>query len=120
MLYADDLILLAKSANDLQQQINTLADYAETWNLEINTDKTKVLIFNKSTKTSNNVWKINDTVIEELTTYTYLGIKCYKNGPFDKLVGELKNKGRKCLFSLIAKNKEWRDLVYFCISLIKL
>ena len=68
MLYADDLILLAKSANDLQQQINTLADYAKTWNLEINTDKTKVLIFNKSTKTSNNVWKIDDTVIEEVTT----------------------------------------------------
>ena len=52
MLYADDLILLAKSANDLQEQINTLADYAKAWNLEINTDKTKVLIFNKGTKTS--------------------------------------------------------------------
>ena len=45
MLYTEDLILLAKLANYLQEQINTLADYAKTWNLEIYTDKTKVLIF---------------------------------------------------------------------------
>ena len=49
--------------------------------------------------------KHNHTVIEEVTTYTYLGIKF-----FGKHVGELKDKGRKCLFSLVTKNKEWRDL----------
>ena len=41
MLYADDIILLAKSANDLHQQVSTLADYAETWNLEIKAIKQK-------------------------------------------------------------------------------
>ena len=29
---------------------------------------------------------------------------------FKSVVNELKDKGRKCLFSLIARNKEWRDL----------
>ena len=57
--------------------------------------------------------KHNHIVIEEVITYTYLGIKF-----FGGHVGELKDKGRKCLFSPIAKNKEWRNLgpiLFLCV-----
>ena len=50
MLYADDLILLAESASDLQMQMDQLSEYAKKWNLEINISKTKVLSLINLTK----------------------------------------------------------------------
>ena len=52
MLYADDLILLAESASDLQMQMDLLSAYAKKWDLKINITKTKVLSFNKPNKNS--------------------------------------------------------------------
>ena len=47
-MYADDIILLSSSAQGLQQKLNRLNEYCKDWCLNINTDKTKVLIFNKA------------------------------------------------------------------------
>ena len=69
-----------------------------------------MLIFNKSNKTSGITWCIDNEIVEEVDSYMYLGVIFQKKGSFKKLVNELKDKGRKCLFSLIARNKEWRDL----------
>ena len=110
MLYGDDLILLAESASDLQIQMDLLSEYAKKWNLEINITKMKVLIFSKSNKTSGIAWCIDNEIVEEVDSYKYLGVIFQKNGSFKKHVNELKDKGRKCLFSLILRNKEWRDL----------
>ena len=43
MLYADDLILLAESEQDLQTQMNSLGTYADIFQMEVNQKKTKVL-----------------------------------------------------------------------------
>jgi len=48
LMYADDIILLSSSAQGLQQKLNRLNEYCKDWCLNINTDKTKVLIFNKA------------------------------------------------------------------------
>ena len=50
MLYADDLVLLAESEQNLQTQMNSLGTYANIFQMEVNQKKTKVLIFDKSTK----------------------------------------------------------------------
>ena len=39
MLYADDLILLAESEHDLQKQMNSLGDYANIFQMEVNQKK---------------------------------------------------------------------------------
>ena len=52
MIYADDLILLAEAASDLQMQMDLLSEYTKKWNLEINISKMKVLAFIKSNRTS--------------------------------------------------------------------
>ena len=89
MLYADDLILLAESATDLQMQMDLLSEYTKKWNLEINISKTKVLAFNKTNKTSGITWSIYDENVEEVDSYTYLGVIFLKNGSFKKHVSEL-------------------------------
>ena len=46
--FADDLILLSESAKGLQAAITKLENYCKKWGLVINSDKTKVLIFNNT------------------------------------------------------------------------
>ena len=88
MLYADDLVLLPESASDLQIQMDLLSEYAKKWNLEINIMKTKVLIFNKSNKTSGITWCIDNEIVEEVDSYTYLGVIFQK---MDRLKNMLTN-----------------------------
>ena len=47
LLYADDAVVFAKSAESLQNILNNIQDYCDTWNLTINTSKTKVMVFEK-------------------------------------------------------------------------
>jgi hypothetical protein len=45
LLYADDTIILAESQSDLQNALNSLNCYCLTWDLSVNTNKTKIVIF---------------------------------------------------------------------------
>ena len=47
-MYADDIVLLSQTANGLQKLLCRLEDFCTRWNLKVNIDKTKVIIFNKS------------------------------------------------------------------------
>ena len=48
LMYADDLVLMSVSKEGLQKCLDDLHSYCKKWKLKVNTDKTKVLIFNKS------------------------------------------------------------------------
>ena len=45
LMYADDTVLLVETPEDLQTSLNTMKDYCSMFDLEINIDKTKVMIF---------------------------------------------------------------------------
>ena len=47
LLYADDTIVLAENAEELQLALNALFDYCQTWHLTVNTTKTKIVIFSR-------------------------------------------------------------------------
>ena len=110
LLYADDLILLAESEEDLQLQMNQLHKYQETFQMEVNQTKTKVMIFSKSKKKQklNRNWKIGHHDIEETDSYKYLGIIFKNNGSFLEHVQYIAEKANKALHTLIAKAKEWQ------------
>ena len=50
LMYADDVILVSQSEQILQNCLNKLETYCEHWCLDINMNKTKSLVFNKSGK----------------------------------------------------------------------
>ncbi len=52
LLYADDLIILSKTPEGLQNNLNILTKYCHDWNLEVNIPKTKIMIFQKKTQKS--------------------------------------------------------------------
>ena len=45
LLYADDLVILSKSASGLAKSLENLDRYCENWHLKVNVQKTKVIIF---------------------------------------------------------------------------
>ena len=50
LFYADDLIILSRSKLGLQNCLNKLSSYCNSWMLKINPKKTKIMVFQKGTK----------------------------------------------------------------------
>ena len=50
LFYADDLVLVSRSASGLQKQIDILQIYVEKWLMKMNPQKTKVLIFQRQNR----------------------------------------------------------------------
>ena len=56
LLYTDDTIVLTESADELQKALNAVYDYCEMWQLTVNTEKTKVVIFSRTKVQNFPVW----------------------------------------------------------------
>ena len=76
MFYADDLILLAENEHDLKLQMKALGNYTNRWDMEINSCKRKVMVFNypKKRKEGDILDKINNHNIHITNSYKYFGI----------------------------------------------
>ena len=51
LMYADDAVIFSKSKTGLQNMLDKLNVYCKRWNLKVNVDKTKVMIFEKGRNT---------------------------------------------------------------------
>ena len=47
LLYADDTVIFAESPDELQVALGRMKSYCDIWNLQVNTSKTKVVVFTK-------------------------------------------------------------------------
>ena len=45
LLFADDMIILGETPDELQKSLNLLHTYCEEWSLDVNILKTKVIVF---------------------------------------------------------------------------
>ena len=45
LLYTDDTVIYAESADDFQNGLDILYDHCQKWKLKVNTDKSKVMMF---------------------------------------------------------------------------
>lgn len=82
ILYADDTVLLAESPEELQRQIDCFHTYCIKWNLKMNIDKSKIIVFSKGRRKENIQIKYNDKLIEVVTDFNYLGIVFSRSGSF--------------------------------------
>ena len=53
LLFADDTVIFAETAAELQSALNAMYLYCETWKLKVNAAKTNVVIFSKSRQGEN-------------------------------------------------------------------
>ena len=71
LLYADDIVLLSESKTGLQTSLNCLGTYCSNWKLQVNVQKSKVIVFNSNGKSHLNEFIYNDNVIQTVAKYCY-------------------------------------------------
>ena len=101
LMYADDLVILAKSEEELQTKLNKLSDYCNKWKLEINVGKTKCMVFNRGGRLCNLNLKLNNVNVENVKIFKYLGFTIgAKNCSFVNTLNDLSIKAKRAVFSL--------------------
>lgn len=77
-----------------------MSHYCKTWNLCINVEKSKIVVFrNKGKIKCNEKWCIGNDVLEIVEQFTYLGIIFQYNTKFTKAQKQLSDQGRKAMFA---------------------
>lgn len=69
--YADDTVVLAENARDLQRLMNHIVRHSENAGLLMNTTKTKVIAFAKEPRRVRLI--VGGTAVEQVSSYKYLG-----------------------------------------------
>ena len=100
LMYADDAVFFSKSAQTLQNMLNKLHSYSNEWGLKINTDKTKIMIFEKGFPSEDVHIYYNDIELEVVDSLKYLGIMFYKNGSWNRTQKCLAEYGSFALYNL--------------------
>lgn len=100
LMYADDVILLSTTSTGLQNKIDILNKYCQDWCLDVNINKTKVLIFNKAGRLISHNFMFNDNSLECVNKYKYLGIYFCASGSFSYAQSELCKKALKAYCKL--------------------
>jgi hypothetical protein len=90
LLWADDLVLLSSSAQGLQNAIDRTFSFYKDLGLDLNTKKTKVMIFNPwGMKLPGFNFFVSGSPLEIVDNYQYLGIKLKTSGSIQFAASEL-------------------------------
>jgi hypothetical protein len=97
MLYADDTILLAESAEDLQVQLNAFGEYCDNW---------KIMVFGKLRQ--NLKFTYENVDIEIVKQFNYLGVIFTKTCNFDVTKKHLSDKALKAMYEVLKMGRLYK------------
>lgn len=86
----------------LQTLLDKLHSYCLKWNIEVNIDKTKIVVFQNGWRRCNCDCKYGNVVIEQVDSYVYLGVLLHRNGKFNHTQKKLADQGSKALYNLLS------------------
>ena len=103
ILFADDMVIFSDTPEGLQLSLNRLQRYCDSWNLTVNSDKTKVMVFRKGGRLSNNEqWFYNGVTLEIVNQFNYLGLVFTSGGSFMQATKTLSGKALRAMCSLLS------------------
>jgi len=106
LLYADDTVIFASSARDLQISLNNLSTYSKLWKLKVNIEKTKIMVFSRNGRYSKNMrFVYEEKKLEIVKEFKYLGVIFKNNGRFTSAVKHIKAQGNKAMRYVLWKTK---------------
>lgn len=97
LAYTDDLVLLAETEKELKNMMKRLEKYVKKKKLELNEDKSKVMVMSKGGKRKKVEWKWMEKEIEEVQEIKYLGYMISRNNNDKKHIKELARKANAAL-----------------------
>ncbi len=105
LIYADDLLILSDTPGGLQKALNNLDKYCKTWHLEVNTEKTHIVIFRATKKIEDCEFSLGQHIIKIVDQVKYLGIIWTYTGNFDHAMKDLKIRAMRAMFKIISSLK---------------
>ncbi len=106
LLYADDTIVMAESAEELQLALNEVNQYCTLWHLTVNTSKTKIVIFSRGKVRNYPTFFFGNANLQVVNDYVYLGTTFNYNGLFNKAINKQVNQARRAMFNLVTKSRK--------------
>ena len=95
LMYADDMVLLSRTAEGLKKMIATSTQYFDKHILKVNLMKTKVVVFRKGGNLSKRLrFEYMEQPIEIVNSYVYLGVTFTYTGKFYQQARKATNKGK--------------------------
>lgn len=83
LLFADDMAIIGHSVEDLQASLDKLYEYCQYWGLQVNTSKTKIVVFRRRGGLKcNERWHFNNVPLEIVNDFNYLGVVFNYTGSF--------------------------------------
>ena len=104
LLYADDIVLLAKNEEDLQSLLFLVENWCIKWRLEVNLSKTNILyIRGKMKSQSIFMFLLDKKPVPYCESYKYLGCSINEFLDFDFTVNQLADSAGRALGSVVTK-----------------
>ena len=119
LAFADDIALVAESVEGLNKMIGRFTRFMERRELEISKEKSKVMVFSKSGRKSKERWDCGGVELQEVNTYTYLGMTFCRNGNYENHVKERVRKAdmaMRCIWGITERYSSqnvWLRLTLF-------
>ncbi len=113
LLFADDLVILSKTKEGLQQLLDIIETFSQTWALKINLTKTKIMIFQKRPRCKENKYTFragNQVLVHLSGTKNQLngklqsGCECTESKGTESLLHDQKYNSVRNSNSNLAKN----------------
>ena len=100
LFWADDIVLFSESEEGLRKMLKTMEKYCEDNELTLNTEKTKCMIFNKTGKLLRTAFYYNNTKLENVRKFKYLGFLLTPSGEIKSGIKDLRDRALKGFFKL--------------------
>ena len=75
LLFADDAVSISETPEGLQRSLDSLHTYSNKWNLKVNTEKTRIMVFRKGGTIRQDLhWYYAGQEKEIINSFNYLGV----------------------------------------------
>ena len=111
LLYADDLVLMADTEENLHTMLNKLYDWCKRWQMKINFNKTNVIHFrSKRRPKTKYIFILEGNILELVPKYKYLGFYFDEHLDFQEGINTLSEAAGRALGSVISKFKSLKNV----------
>ena len=115
LMYADDVVLMAESENDLQVMLNSLSNWCTQWKLLINRTKSGILHFRPNNlEATQHIFQCGDGDISIMNSYKYLGLQLTDRLDLTHTAKVVAKSANRALGLLIFKVKAMGGVSYNC------
>ena len=117
LMYADDLVLLARNEKGLQCMLDILHQWCMEWKININTDKSEVIHFRKGCVNRSNVsFRVGENHLKTVSQYKYLGLYLDEHLNFKVIADHVAKSANRALSLIIAKAKACGGVPFNCFK----